>query len=101
MRQAGSMEQARGADELQVLRAQVLALAQAEAAAREQVEALKAQVAQLGQREAVGRAQPKEAQSLDRGLPGTTPVEGAEAPDGPNDRHGGAPTARAQAGVAA
>lgn len=79
------MEQARalaGDTELQTLRAQVMALAEAEAAARAHLEQLRVQVTQLGQREAAARAQLKEAQSLTRAMQERARLEATEAQAG-------------------
>src|SRR5438067_2637934 len=65
--------------ELQTLRAQVVALAEAEAAARGQLESLRAQLLQLTQREAAARAQLKEAHGLTRALQEKARLEAAAA----------------------
>src|SRR3954451_4781937 len=68
--------------ELQTLRAQVVALAEAETAARGQLEGLKAQLLQLIQREAAARAQLKEAHGLTRALQEKARLEAAAAEAG-------------------
>src|SRR4051812_34872901 len=68
--------------ELQTLRAQVVALAEAEGVAREQLEAIKAQMQQLTQREAAARAQLKDAHGLTRALQEKAKLEAAAAEAG-------------------
>lgn len=95
------MEEARAlspADqELQTLRAQVLALSEAERAARAQLDALQAQVAALTRREAVARSQLKEAHSLTRALQEKARLESAEAEARLSESLAAERTARAKA----
>ena len=65
--------------DLQTLRAQVLALSEAERASRTQLDALQAQLLALSKREAAARSQLKEAHSVTRALQEKARIEAAEA----------------------